>query len=150
MLTLTGEYALRAMIYLAQHTDDWPISSNRIAEQAGVPAKYLSRILGDLVRAGVLDSLRGRGGGFQMIRSPVQVSLYDVLAPFEESKRPRRCPFGNALCNEADPCLAHHRWKKVQEARQRFLQTTSLYSVAVKRSDHTKHLGKRRPRKTKR
>ena len=150
MLTLTGEYALRAMIYLAQQTDDRPISSNRIAEQTGVPAKYLSRILGDLVRAGVLDSLRGRGGGFQMIRSPVQVSLYEVLAPFEESKRPRRCPFGNALCNEADPCLAHHRWKKVLEARQRFLQTTSLYSVAVKRSDHSKHLGKRRSRKKKR
>ncbi len=51
MLSRTSEYALRALIHLAEHQTEWPIAGSRIAAAAGVPSKYLSKILGDLVRA---------------------------------------------------------------------------------------------------
>ena len=51
MLTRTSEYAVLAMIYLAQHTDDWPIAGRKIAEATGIPRKYLAAVLGDLVRS---------------------------------------------------------------------------------------------------
>ena len=60
MLTLTSEYALRAMTYLAQHEQDWPIPGRQIAQQAGIPRKYLSKVLRGLVRAEVLESSYGR------------------------------------------------------------------------------------------
>jgi len=132
MLSLTSEYALRAMIHMAQHFDEQPILGKRIAEGTGIPAKYLSKVLGDLVRVGVLKSSRGRGGGFRMSRAPREVHLCDVLAPFESSD-PRRCPFGQALCSDETACSAHDQWKKVLDAQERFLKEVSLYDVAYKK-----------------
>ena len=132
MLSVTGEYALRATIYLAQHEADWPIAAGRIAEQARIPAKYLSKILGDLVRAGVLTSARGLGGGFRMQHPAKKTRLSDVLAPFGPIEH-NRCPFGNQECREADPCLAHDQWKKVMETQERFLKRTSVFDVALKK-----------------
>ena len=65
MLSRTSEYVLRAMAFMAQQVDGWPLPGPRIAEQAGIPRKYLSNILGSLVRAGILESAPGVGGGFR-------------------------------------------------------------------------------------
>jgi Rrf2 family transcriptional regulator, iron-sulfur cluster assembly transcription factor len=134
MLTLTSEYALRAMIYLTRHSAEWPIPGRRIAAEAGIPAKYLSKILGDLVRFGVLESSPGKSGGFRMKRSPKETYLSEVLSPFEQFER-RRCPFGNKECDDIDPCLAHEQWKHVVETEQSFLRDTSVYDVAISQTD---------------
>lgn len=131
MLTRTSEHALQAMIYLVQNRDDWPISGKSIAQATGMPPKYLSKILADLVRAGVLQSARGKSGGFRLADESKKTVLLEVLAPFE-TLEPRRCPFGNQECSDENPCLAHNEWKKVLEARQRFLRRTSVNDVALK------------------
>lgn len=132
MLTATSEYALRALIYLARHESDCPIAGPRIAEEAEVPSKYLSKILGDLVRAGLLAGTRGKNGGFRMTRSPKAIRLVEVLTLFEPLLGNRRpCPFGNTVCNDLDPCAGHSRWKAVREVYDRFLQETSIYDVAI-------------------
>ena len=131
MLSLTGEYALRAIVYLTQNAHRCPIPGREVAEKAGIPAKYLSNILGDLVRHGVLDSSRGKRGGFRLRRSAQEITLYDVLRPFEQFDEVR-CPFGNDQCNDKNPCLAHTQWKHVVETERRFLCDTSVYDVAVK------------------
>jgi Rrf2 family protein len=133
MLTRTSEYALRALIYLAQHEDSWPIPGREVAEHAEVPPKYLSKILGDLVRVGVLESSPGKTGGFRLSRSATKTTLYEVLRPFEQFDR-RRCPFGNDACSDENPCLAHSKWKLVVETEQRFLHHTSIYEVAIQQS----------------
>lgn len=144
MLSLTTEYALRAMVYLTQHADEWPISGKRIAEEAEIPRKYLSSILGDLVRVGVLTSARGAGGGFRVARSPKDVRLAEVFAPFEPILSNRRpCPFGNELCNDDDPCSGHEQWKKVRGALTCFLEETSLDEVSIKRSKPRKRAARR-------
>ncbi len=130
MLTLTGEYALRAMIYLAQHEEEWPITGKSIAAGAAIPAKYLSKVLGDLVRDGILASTPGKNGGFRMVHRADETRLFAVLAPFESFGK-RRCPFGNRECGDDNPCLAHEGWKRVIETQQRFLQETSVLDVAM-------------------
>lgn len=132
MMTLTSEYALRAMIYLAQHADAWPVSGTSIASETGISRKYLSKILADLVRAGVLEASPGKGGGFRLSRSPKQIHLYEVFAPFEPVLSNRRpCPFGNEVCNDEQPCLGHERWKHVRDTYAAFLHGTSVHDVAV-------------------
>lgn len=134
MFTLTSEYALRAMIYLALQPDGKSVSGQRVAEHAGIPRKYLSKILGDLVRAGVLEGTRGRNGGFILSRTPQNIRLYEVLAPFEPVLANRRsCPFGNTVCGDEVPCAGHSRWKMVRDAYHGFLHETTIYDVAVKR-----------------
>ncbi len=132
MMALTTKYPLRTMIYLAQNDDAWPISGTRIAADTGISRKYLSRILGDLVRTGVLDASPGKGGGFRMVRSPKQIHLYEVFAPFEPVLGHRRpCLFGNDACNDDQPCLGHERWRRVRDAYSQFLHGTSVHDVAV-------------------
>lgn len=130
MLTLTSQYALRAMIYMTQHSDDWPIPGRVIAEETKIPPKYLSKVLGDLVRSGVLTSTRGKAGGFKMRKRPNRTRLYDVLAPFEQFQH-RTCPFGNKRCSDSNPCLAHDRWKQVVQAELDFLQDTTISEISV-------------------
>ncbi len=136
MLSVTSEYAIRALIVLARHESEWPISGPRIAERASIPRKYLSKILGDLVRAGFLEGSRGKSGGFRMARRPQDIRLYEVLSLFEPITGNRReCPFGNKVCNDLDPCGGHARWKLVREAYERFLRETSVWDVALKQSE---------------
>jgi Rrf2 family protein len=139
VLSVTGEYALRAMVFLARNPDSWPIPGPRIAEAAGVPRKYLSSILADLVRTGLLEGTRGKSGGFQMARPANAVSLSEVIAPFEPINANRRsCPFGNQVCSDKDPCTAHERWKEVNAALTQFLEETTLKDVAVRTADGAK------------
>ncbi|RJP36233.1 MAG: Rrf2 family transcriptional regulator [Phycisphaerales bacterium] len=138
MLSRTSEYALRAMVYLAQQAQDGPVPGRQIARDTGIPAKYLSAILSDLVRAGVLTSAPGKKGGFAMARPPDRIKLKSVLDPFESTLGPvRPCPFGNTTCNDRDPCAGHDRWKQVKDAYTRFLAETTLYEVSVQRAAGT-------------
>ena len=99
-----------------------------------MPSKYLSRILGDLVRAGLLAGTRGKNGGYRMTRSPRAIRLHEVLDLFEPVSGNRRpCPFGNKVCNDINPCAGHSRWKVVREVYERFLHESSVYDVAVPR-----------------
>jgi Rrf2 family iron-sulfur cluster assembly transcriptional regulator len=122
------------MVYLAQHEAEWPVSGPTIARNTGIPAKYLSAILGTLVRDGVLDAARGKRGGFRMNRAPSELRLLDIVAPFEtrltETDVP--CPFGNNACNDKDPCGGHHRWAPVKDAFLHFLHETAIGEVAKK------------------
>ena len=134
MLTRTGEYALRALIHLACNEREWPIAGRQIAEETGIPAKYLSTVLSDLVRTKVLNSARGKKGGFCLVRPPKKTFLFDILEPFEPVLAPDRpCPFANKICNDDDPCLGHEAWKKVRDGYYRFLRKTSISDVAIGR-----------------
>ena len=144
MISVTAEYALRAMIYLSMHVDAWPIPGQRIAESAGIPRKYLSAILTDLVRSGLLEGTRGKSGGFQMTRPARDIRLSDVVAPFEPVNANRiTCPFGGTICSDRDPCVVHERWKEVNAALTRFLEGTTLQDVATKRSEAWKSTERR-------
>jgi len=133
MLSQTGQYALRALVFLAGHEKDWPITGPRIARETGVPSRYLSAILGSLVRAGVLEASPGPTGGFRMARPASRVRLIDVLLPFDGSiEGINGCPFGNQTCSEEAPCAGHARWKKVKETYVQFLEATSIQDVSVR------------------
>lgn len=136
MISLTGEYALRAMIFLTRHSDEWPISGPRIADEADIPRKYLSAILADLVRAGLLEGTRGKSGGFRITRPAKRIRLIEIVRSFEPVSFQRRsCPFGNVTCNDKHPCGAHERWKSVKLALDQFLEDTTLQDVAAKHQE---------------
>ncbi len=131
MISLTGEYSIRAMIFLAQHVDKCPIPARRIASEAGIPQKYLSSVLSALARAKVLDSSPGLGGGFSLARPAKKIMLLEVLAPFEQVLSAQRsCPFGGGTCSDDEPCPLHKQWQKVREAYFRFLKRTSIHAAA--------------------
>lgn len=146
MFTKTSEYALRAMIWIASQPPDAAVSGPRIAAETRIPRKYLAMILGTLVRHGLLVATPGRHGGFRLAVPAGELNLAGVIGPFEPafSRNQSACPFGNVACNDADPCGAHHRWKRVKLMYQDFLNETSLFDVAKK--GHPLLTSNRKPR----
>ncbi|MGI9473594.1 MAG: RrF2 family transcriptional regulator [Rubripirellula sp.] len=107
MFSQTVEYALRAVIYLAQHQNEGAIDSRRIAAATQVPASYLSKIMQDLARRELLISKRGVGGGFQLRPAPDELSVLDVVNAVDPLKRIRGCPLSlPAHCDTLCPMHA--------------------------------------------
>lgn len=91
MLSQTAEYALRSVVYLAEQYGT-PCTTRHIARATRVPNGYLSKVLQALSRGGLVRSQRGLHGGFELVRSPAEVSLLDVIHVVEPLRRIRNCP----------------------------------------------------------
>jgi Rrf2 family nitric oxide-sensitive transcriptional repressor len=107
MLSQTVEYALRAVVYLAREPGESSTTED-VAEATKVPAAYLAKILQGLVRAGVVRSQRGVGGGVMLARPADEVTILDVVNAVEPLKRIRTCPLGIAS-HGAKLCPLHKR-----------------------------------------
>ena len=123
MLTTTAQYALRTVIRLA--ADGERATVEQLAEELAVPRNYLSKTLHLLARAGVVESTRGKHGGFRLRRAPHRVTLREVVAPFDEVGR-RACLLGRDTCSDRHACPAHARWKAVSDATAAFFSRTTV------------------------
>ncbi|MDT8436234.1 MAG: Rrf2 family transcriptional regulator [Gemmatimonadota bacterium] len=129
MLTDTAGYALRAVLYIARHDAEGLVPARVVAEALRVPANYLSKILHELAKRGVLASSRGARGGFRLGVRPDELRILAVVEPFEEMEPERVCLLGRPECSEADPCPAHHAWRDVLEHKREFLRTTTVAAL---------------------
>lgn len=134
MLSQTAEYALRAVVYLAEQADPGLIPVGEIAVALDVPANYLSKILHQLARAGVVESTRGPHGGFRLARPAELIGLADVIEPFDSLEHRRRCLLGRPECSDRNPCGAHERWKHVKNQTTDFFRDTSVADVLARSS----------------
>lgn len=135
MLSQTAEYALRAVVYLAERHPEGPIRVDDIAEALGVPRNYLSKILHSLVKDELCASTRGPHGGFQLSRPPTEISLVDVVGQFDPAlaSSERVCLLGRDTCSDEDPCAAHDRWGGVRQLVLEFFRETTVDNL-VRRS----------------
>ena len=126
MLSQTAEYALRAVLYVADHATGRPVRVAEMADALGIPRNYLSKILHQLAHNGVLVSLRGRAGGFQLGVRPDRLALSAVVTPFDRIDERRRCLLGRPQCSDRTACAAHGRWKDVADAVADFFHDTTV------------------------
>ncbi|UCD24223.1 MAG: Rrf2 family transcriptional regulator [Gemmatimonadota bacterium] len=126
MLSGTAQYALRAVLYLAEQAAEAPVAAADIAAELDIPDNYLSKILHQLGRAGVLTSARGKHGGFRLAISPGDLTILEVVRQFDPIEEDPRCLLGRPECSDTDPCRAHRRWKEVAlEVAEFFANTTA-------------------------
>src|SRR6516165_10972001 len=116
MITKTGLHAVRAMTALARLPEGTYAGAAGIAREIGAPPNYLSKLLQNLAREGLLRSQKGLGGGFRLARDARQISLLDVVEPIEQVSRWSGCILGRSECSEVEPCAIHNRWKAVRQA----------------------------------
>ena len=126
MLSHTAEYALRAALYLAEHGEGRRVQVAEMADALRIPRNYLSKILHSLARHGVLRSTRGKSGGFQLARSPADLYLVEVVAPFGSPGEKRQCLLGRPQCSDRTACAAHARWKELAERIVVFFRETTV------------------------
>jgi Rrf2 family protein len=129
MLSSTAEYALRAVLYLAEHPHRQPVRAGELASSLRVPPNYLAKVLHQLARRGVLRSSRGRNGGFELALPPEQLTLFKVVAGFDRLGGRKRCLLGRRRCTAGQPCAAHRRWRGVAEQIVGFFRQTTLQDL---------------------
>lgn len=132
MLSQTAEYALRAVLFLAERQDQGPVRVDQIAAALGIPANYLSKTLNTLVRARVLTSLRGPHGGFRLAVAAEDLPLLRVVAPFDKIVERRHCLLGNPECSDRTACDAHQAWKETADKVAHFFRTTTVADIRGK------------------
>jgi Rrf2 family protein len=126
VLSQTAEYALRATLAIAAQPDGEPMGAARLAEALKVPQNYLSKTLHQLARAGVLESTRGKLGGFRLASPADRITLKEVVSPFDDITGRRVCLLGRPVCSDNTACAAHAHWKEVSEVTARFFRETTV------------------------
>ena len=128
-LTQTAEYALRAMAWIASRSPTQPVRARDLSASTQIPAQYLSKILRRLVLAGVLESRKGRGGGFTLSRSPDRILFREILQAVDAYPREDRCAFGWGACDPTRPCPLHDSWSRMSAAFRDWAATTTFAQV---------------------
>ncbi|MBE7492579.1 MAG: Rrf2 family transcriptional regulator [Planctomycetes bacterium] len=130
MFSQASEYALRALTILAEGGgQDWVLTSH-LAERARIPVHYLAKVLQTLARRGLLESQRGRQGGFRLARAPSGITAWDVVSELDDSRALYGCVMGESECSDATACPLHSLWKTIRDRFIRVLQTTTLEDLA--------------------
>lgn len=134
MISQTGQYALRALAYLGARAEGGYHLVQEMGRELGIPHQYLSKILHSLVREGLLESQRGRLGGFRLGKPPADISLYDILKSIEDLGRFDECILGGAPCRDRRPCPMDSMWCEVRERYISFLKKTTVEQLARKKN----------------
>jgi cysteine desulfurase len=128
-LTTKGRYAVMAMADLASHADAGAVPLSLVAERQHLPLAYLEQLFAPLRRAGLVESARGRSGGYKLARGASDISIGAVMAAVEEETRFTRCTDNDPRCSAATPCLTHGLWSALSEVTCEFLSSVSLADV---------------------
>jgi Rrf2 family iron-sulfur cluster assembly transcriptional regulator len=132
MLSKSGMYAVNAMAVLANLDQAARVDVSSIAQEIHAPKMYLSKLMRRLSRAGLLNGRKGRGGGFRLSRNPDQISVFEVLEPFEHFDEGTNGKDDCAVTwDEPVPTAVHDWWKTIQFQYLRILHETSLADVAI-------------------
>jgi len=124
MISQTVEYALRAIVTIAQH-EGQPCTAKKISEITQVPLPYLSKLMQGLVRGGLVNSQRGLHGGFVLTRAPEEFTILEVVDVVEPFKRIKECPLG-IQSHGSTLCPLHRRLDKALEATETIFRETTL------------------------
>ena len=126
MLPKTAEYALRAAVWLGR-TPNTPQSADQLAKAIRVPRRYLHKVLQDLVKAGLVRSQSGPGGGYALSRSPDKITILDTINAVGCIQRIRRCPLG--LDSHSSLCPLHEELDKAYAAMEDAFSRVSVAQV---------------------
>jgi len=108
-LTTKGRFAVTAMIDVAMHGGHNPVTLAAISERQKISLSYLEQLFGKLRRAGLVESVRGPGGGYNLARSSEQVSVADVIVAVDEPIDATQCG-GRENCHDDRRCMTHELW----------------------------------------
>ena len=130
LVSTRGRYALRILVDLAEHRAEAYVTLRELAERQEISEKYLESIVKELVRAGILEGLRGKGGGYRLGREPERISVLEVLERMEGTLAPVAClePEGKP-CARAAACRTLPLWKGLDETVRGYLGQFSIQSL---------------------
>ncbi|SFG74496.1 Fe-S cluster assembly transcriptional regulator IscR [Neptunomonas qingdaonensis] len=131
-LTTKGRYAVTAMLDLALHEGQGPISLADISERQGISLSYLEQLFAKLRRNELVKSVRGPGGGYQLNHEKQAISVAQVVDAVNESVEATGCA-RQGDCQSGETCLTHHLWCDLSNQIHSFLNGISLADLVVRK-----------------
>jgi len=125
-ISMKADYAVRALLDLAQHYGEGLVQSGDIASRQGIPEPYLDQLLTILRKAGFIRSIRGPQGGHALAKPPSGISLGAVITALEGSLAPIDCVDEAGSCARVSACAQREIWQEVAQATQRVLNATTI------------------------
>lgn len=134
-LTSRGRYAVTAMLDIALHGKTEPVSLADISERQSISLSYLEQLFSQLRREGLVHSVRGPGGGYQLEKKPEDINVGMIIQAVNESVDLSKCK-GNGNCTNNSRCLTHSLWERLESQIEQYLYTISLRELVEENSDH--------------
>jgi Rrf2 family protein len=132
--TRKGDYAMKAMAYLAEAKGDNPHTIDEISQKSNVPRHFLAKILKDLTRANLLVAVKGARGGYTLAKKPSEISLLEVIEATVGPVALNICLEGKDRCPDLSGCGLFPVWQKASNALIDIFETTMLSSVSQSRT----------------
>ena len=127
IVSTKGRYALRVMVNLARHDREEYIPLKEIAEKEGISQKYLESIMTVLSKAGFVDAVHGKGGGYRLNRTPEEYTVGSILKLTEGSLSAVSCTAqGAAACSRSECCNALPMWEKLDRMIDEFFEGITI------------------------
>ncbi|MCI8275550.1 MAG: Rrf2 family transcriptional regulator [Lachnospiraceae bacterium] len=127
-----GRYGLRAIVDVAVAGEEAPVSIQAIAKRQDLSEKYLEQLLGMLKKAGLVKSIRGNQGGYQIEGDTAEISVGDILRALEGELLPVDCAGfeEEGACKSAKSCVTKYVWKKINESLEETVNHMTLKELA--------------------
>ncbi|MCU4174020.1 RrF2 family transcriptional regulator [Carboxylicivirga sp. N1Y90] len=133
MLSKSTEYAIRALVFVQlRNWEQKRPGVGEIAKEIEAPEAYTAKILQTLTKNKLLDSIKGRGGGFFFNDNQSNLTLYDVIHVVEGDACFHKCGFGLKQCNNDNPCPLHENYKVVRDGFFDIVKTETVKSLSEK------------------
>lgn len=131
-LSNTSQYAIRILAYIADKKNTQLINALELADALCMSYKFLTKIMAELVKAGLVTSIRGREGGYKLNRPASEIMVEDVLKLFNDSIKDEQCVLGIGFCNGMCKCALHDQWMEPKLLMQKMFRGSSLQDIAGK------------------
>jgi len=128
-LTSRGNYGILAVYYIARQRRNEFISIDEIAENSKIPKPYLSKILQNLSRGGILLSRRGTGGGFALSRPPCDINLREIIEVIEGKIYFVNCLLTASLCDNSQVCPISPMWQHLQNFIMEIIASVTVADI---------------------
>ncbi len=136
-LSTKGQYGTRALLDLALHQDEEPVSLKDIAHRQQFSLQYLEHLITPLITAGIIRSTRGARGGICLVRPPQEVKLSEVIQLLEGSIAPVECLNNPKACARSKLCATRDIWGELKEAIDGVLESTTLQDLVERQRRKT-------------
>lgn len=127
-LTTKGRYAVTAILDLAFHGRDKVVTLNDIAARQNISVSYLEQLFARLRKAGLVQGVRGPGGGYQLSREISDINVAEIIAAVDEHIDATRCG-GEANCQNNQPCLSHDLWMGLSDQIRHYLSNITIDQI---------------------
>jgi Rrf2 family iron-sulfur cluster assembly transcriptional regulator len=124
-LSTKGRYAVTAMMDLAIHDGFGPVTLADISKCQGISLSYLEQLFAKLRKRGLVEGVRGPGGGYRLARPAAHVTVADIISAVDEKVDATRC-FGKENCQKGRRCLTHELWSDLSQQIFTFLSGITL------------------------